>query len=249
MKTNIEQIKIDGKEYNLTLVEPKKEAVNVTTQEQWDFVNKQKGIDGLFLLKCFDKYKTKSAIWLAENKSYSDKKYAKESGYTILTFTEYLEAKGLESEWREYIVGLCKEKYPIGTTYIRVGGSLILEVKGNLLFKTSYGISLITDGHGGSVWEDGKWAEIVEPKKEIELVRGEIYFDEDEIKTCRNVFRFKSGSISFSRIFSDGNRFYLDASMCFYDGNIKPATKKQIKKLIKAELKNGMVWHNGEYLK
>jgi hypothetical protein len=62
-------------------------------------------------------------------------------------------------------LNVVKNKYPMGTKYICAQHSTkynkYLTVKGTLQFHEENGKLFITDGWGGCVWYDGKWADIL----------------------------------------------------------------------------------------
>jgi hypothetical protein len=83
-----------------------------------------------------------------------------------------------------------------------------------------------------------EWEKYLE---EVELVEGCIYFDKDN--GSENIFRFrkKSGShlVYYSLKWEDDDEFKKGDKHSYDISEIRLATKKQKKKLIRAEVKNG----------
>ena len=86
---------------------------------------------------------------------------------------------------------------------------------------------------------------VFEPERhDIELVDGEIYALSDRIVRfkCKNSYE---GIDTYSQFVFKGKDFFNKSESVGYNKIIKqltPATKKQKKKLIKAEVKNGFFW-------
>lgn len=186
MKKVIEQIKkiegakevyLVGDNMVLSVFEPvvvkkNKQAVHCETQEQWDFVTKERGYewdDARWLC-----YKNDSAISL-NSKSFGSVEHNRGlSNFQILTFSEYLKQEELEKEWEAFKLAEAKTRYPIGTRFYpahleikRDRYCIIISHKlsepneflGNISFESSHsGKKWIPNVYTGS-----KWAEIIKP--------------------------------------------------------------------------------------
>lgn len=189
-----------------------------------------------------------------EGKSTQCEKYFTKINYTVIPFSEYLSEYNLKDEWEKYLIGEAEKRYPVGTKYKSCAGYGNKIVKEKFIYNHgNEGFRYITDGWGGQVYRDGKWATIIEP--ELELVSGEIYLSEEDNK--RWIFRFKSNRepdairVNYLSIILYDDIFNVDSFLCHKDSTrlCKPATNKQKAKLIKAELKNGYLWNGKELVK
>lgn len=88
---------------------------------------------------------------------------------------EIIDYKTKSSE--QDILEQCNKKYPIGTKYKCPNSNTITEVKGKF-FKGSTG-NKFTDGYGGYVYYEGKFAEIVEEESKFEEGKWYKYSDKD----------------------------------------------------------------------
>jgi hypothetical protein len=134
-----------------------KEAVHCTTQEEWDFV-----ADKLKRDIC---YNTKWSTY--ENKSCVSIDYLifgkidNFTGYKILTFQEWCDKYGhVKSPNSEYFLKEVNKRYPIGTKYYSVDDNKLCTVESVIEFGSILE-KYLTDGCGGYIYYNGKWAEIV----------------------------------------------------------------------------------------
>ena len=242
MKTNIEQININGKEYKLTLIEKQADAVNVRTQEQWDFVTMKQGYKWLYGDSKFENYKNNSAISLRGELFFATNGAHQE--IKVISFKEYLELKGFKKDWQDYIMKLAKDRYKIGCTVVGGSGETF-QVK-KLRFGYHDDLSVFADGDKASLStvvynvDDGCWDQFINDALSVDdLVMGEIYVS---YFTHLLPTIFRKGGCAYD-CNSGGFIKILGIS-----SNLKKATDDQEKTLIKAELGHGLVWHNGEYL-
>jgi hypothetical protein len=164
---------------------------------------------------------------------------------TIIPFTQYIEDYNLRSEWEKYLIVEAKKQYKKGDKVMSLTHAMELIVGSGdgmksipeVVFCDGYKIYYgCDDGRYVVVYKDGKWAEIIPTK--VEMVKGEIYYDKEESDCIKNIFRHKCENYIYSRVFKESGDFELDCHVGLSD-NIKPATDKQKRKLIKTEVKNG----------
>jgi hypothetical protein len=90
-------------------------------------------------------------------------------------------------EVEEALLSYAKEKYPIGTKYVGIGcNSRENEVKGELHYYSEP--NKITDGWGGAVYCEGRWAEIIEQPVKCEATKAleitKCPFNEGDLVSC-----------------------------------------------------------------
>ena len=91
-------------------------------------------------------------------------------------------APATEEEVEKRLLAYAKEKYPVGTKYRDVNEPECTYVKGELgCFKTLGEHIYITDGNDGSVYFEGKWAEII-PEESSSNVNSLRSLDVEELK-------------------------------------------------------------------
>lgn len=132
----------------------KQVAIYCSTQNEWESIakllnrNTSMGYPGMG--DCF--------VIKVNGNNTNDKSVLERQNFTIYPASDFLEDDILEQ---------CNKKYPIGTKYRCPIGNTIVEVKGKF-FKGSTG-NEFTDGYGGYVYYEGKFAEIIEEESKFEV--------------------------------------------------------------------------------
>lgn len=84
-----------------------------------------------------------------------------------------------KDEIETYLRKIADEKYPIGTNYFSVPDGYREAVRGTFRYYNNG--DYLTDGHGGCIYCNGKWAEIVPSKKKLPKTK-------EDIKDFLNMF-------------------------------------------------------------
>lgn len=243
MKELIEKIKkekgvktvemIDGKA--VVTFEPAKWAVECKTKEQWDFIR-----DRVVLLIKW----TKPSCIDIKNGGVAPKDWFLKNNYNVISFSQYREDHNLKSEWHEYLIDEAKKRYPVGT---KIKNAYHPDVNTNVrtvigdyrVVNNEIDVSVKETGAKINLFYSRTWAEII--PNEVELVKGGIY-DYLGDRTIRFKRKHKTrGMDTYSQLTRDGIFYKYSEDVGYHDDykNLKPATDKQKRKLIKSEVKNG----------
>lgn len=220
MKNIIEQIKkIEGvktieqagKDMAVVVFEPenKKQAVRCTTQYEWDFVN-QVVHGGKIKTKFGGRWDT---IDLTKQ-SVANNEWYFINGYQIISFSEFLEQRGLRKEFVEF--------------FWTEAADVLNKPTAQPDIKVTFSI----DGKKVGQLSNAK----IEPSAHLkpeDLIEGEIYFAEKKGMCVESIFRYKCTNINIFDL-------NLSSSSSFvHEQPIRHATPEEKQKLIKAEVEHG----------
>ena len=134
------------------------------------------------LLEDYDTYKIavvtpklnlKVGDWVVGRESIWSGPHRITDDFDLLGYTDpYDNRHATKDEIKSHLRKIAEEKYPIGTKYFSVPDSYREQVKGT--FKYYIDEDNLTDGYGGSVYCQGKWAEIIPSKKKLPKTKEDI---------------------------------------------------------------------------
>lgn len=124
---------------------------------------------------------------------------------------------------KDYLLLKAKQRYPIGTKYISAFNGDKCIVKEHL----DYYYNQITDGCGGSVYYDGKWAEIIENG----LIKGEIYYHNSNYEWISKYISTKDGNVLDGGSIEINEKEFYDGGICWsieeFKKGLRPATQEE----------------------